>query len=94
MFYKHFKLRRGNFAFFCNTSISAKKYNINLVHLFVVSVGASISMISISLDRRIVHCGNSVVAGGRVKNGAKMKKTESRKSKKKMAAVFHAVMIV
>ena len=50
----------------------------------------------------IVHCGNSVVAGGRVKNGAKMKKTGSRKSEKKMAAVsekemaavFHAVMIV
>ena len=33
------------------------------------------------------HYGNSVVAGGRVKNGAKMKKTGSRKSEMKMAAV-------
>ena len=101
--------------------------NINLVHLFVVSVRASISKISISLDGRkiqkscflanvnfdgkhmrqiekdkystaltdrplLVHCGNSVVAGGRVKNGAKMKKTGSRKSKKKMAAVSEKEM--
>ena len=29
-----------------------------------------------------------------MKNEAKMKKTGSRKSEKKMAAVFHAVMIV
>ena len=34
------------------------------------------------------------MAGGRVKNGAKMKKTRSRKSEKEMVAVFHAVMIV
>ena len=32
-----------------------KKCNIYLVHLFVVSVGASISMISISLDRREIQ---------------------------------------
>ena len=70
----------------------------------MVSVGASISMISLSLDRRKIQksCfltnvkirGNSVLAGGRVKNGAKMKKTGSRKSEKEMAAVFHAIMIV
>ena len=29
-----------------------------------------------------------------VKNGAKMEKTGSRKSEKKMATVFHAVMMV
>ena len=53
-----------------------------------------IKKINIQQRSPIVHCGNSVVAGGRVKNGAKMKKTGSRKSEKKMAAVFHAVMIV
>ena len=53
--YKHFKLKRENFAFICHISQEYEK--VNLVHLFVVlsSCGVSISMISISLDVRKVQ---------------------------------------
>ena len=52
---KTFQTETGKFCFHLQYIYIGKKYNINLVHLFVVSVGASISIISISLERRKIQ---------------------------------------